>query len=228
MNINILIAEDDILFRKLIKDILANEGYSVFLASDGEEAIDIFYEASKIDLIILDVMMPKCNGYEVVEEIRKSSDVPIIMLTALSDESHEIKGFKYGADEYIGKPFSLEVFKARVESKLRKVKKEKEKEFKFDNFYINGVSRVVTINNSEVDLNNKEFNLLFYLINNINMVLTREQIINAVWGYDFDGDFRTVDTHIKTLRAKLKDYGNYIKTLRGTGYSFKEDINEKY
>lgn len=228
MNINILIAEDDVLFRKLIKDILVGEGYNVFLASDGEEAIEKFYEIAEIDLVILDIMMPKVNGYEVLEEIRKSSDVPIIMLTALGDEGHEVKGLKYGADEYISKPFSLEIFKARVESKLRKAKSEKEKEIKIGDLYLNAVNRVVLVNDEEIDLNNKEFKLLVYLVNNKSRVLTREQIINAIWGYDFDGDFRTVDTHIKTLRAKLKSCGSYIKTLRGTGYSFKEDIDEKY
>ena len=220
MDIKILIADDDPVFRELVCDIVKKEGYTPIEASNGQQAIDIFFDSNDIDLIILDVMMPIYDGWEVLKEIREHSDLPIIMLTALGDEKHEIMGFKKGADEYIAKPFSYELFIARLNSLLRKIKKERISEINIGEIVINQETREVSACGTKIDLNRKEYNLLIYFIKNKNRVLTREQIINSIWGYDFDGDIRTIDTHIKTLRAKLSNCGDYIKTVRGSGYKF--------
>ena len=220
MDIKILIAEDDNVFRDLVCDIAKKEGYIPIEACDGKEAIDIFFGKNAIDLVILDVMMPIYDGWEVLKEIRGKSDVPVIMLTALGDEKHEVLGLKKGADDYIGKPFSYEIFVARLNNIIKRIKKKYSNEIIAGKIKIDQVTHKVKINDLEIKLNPKEYNLLIYFVKNINIVLMREQILEKVWGYDFDGDIRTIDTHIKTLRAKLSNEGNYIKTVRGSGYMF--------
>ncbi|MFL0164148.1 response regulator transcription factor [Candidatus Clostridium helianthi] len=225
MDIKILIAEDDNIFRDLVCDIVRKEGYMPIEACDGEEAINMFFNNNDIDLVILDVMMPVYDGWEVLKEIREKSEVPIIMLTALGDEKHEVLGLKKGADDYIGKPFSYEIFVARLNNIVKKVKKKFSDEIAVGNLRIYQRTHKVVIDDEEIKLNPKEYNLLLYLVGNANTVLSREQILDKVWGYNFDGDIRTIDTHIKTLRAKLSEQGDLIKTIRGSGYMFEV---EKY
>lgn len=225
MDIKILIAEDDNIFRDLVCDIVRKEGYMPIEACDGEEAINMFFNNNDIDLVILDVMMPVYDGWEVLKEIREKSEVPIIMLTALGDEKHEVLGLKKGVDDYIGKPFSYEIFVARLNNIVKKVKKKFSDEIAVGNLRIYQRTHKVVIDDEEIKLNPKEYNLLLYLVGNINTVLSREQILDKVWGYNFDGDIRTIDTHIKTLRAKLSEQGDWIKTIRGSGYMFEV---EKY
>ncbi|MGL5257469.1 MAG: response regulator transcription factor [Proteocatella sp.] len=220
MSINILIAEDDVAFRQLIRDILKNMGYGILEAKDGNEAIELFFSEENISLCIIDVMMPIYDGWEVLKEIRKKSDVPIIMLTALCDEINEIKGLSSGANDYISKPFSYPIFVARVEALLRIAKKENLKNQNIGDIFIDRSKHKVLIGHQEISLNNKEYNLLIYFVNNNGIVLNREKILDNVWGYDFDGDIRTIDAHVKMLRSKLGDCGNYIRTIRGTGYLF--------
>lgn len=224
MTISILVADDDAIFRELLCDIINKEGYSPIEACNGQEAIDIFFSNQTIDLLILDVMMPIYDGWEVLREIRSRSEVPVMMLTALSDAHHEVYGLEKGADEYIGKPFSYEVFVARLKAMLRKHLKEQCELLKEGQIQIFQETRRVQVADVEVELNRKEYNLLVYLVRNKQQVLTRDQILEGVWGYDFEGDVRTVDTHIKTLRAKLLDCGSYIKTIRGTGYMFEVSL----
>ena len=226
MDVKILIAEDDSVFRDLVSDIVRKEGYIPVEARDGKEANDIFFGSNDIDLIILDVMMPIYDGWEVLKEIREHSDVTVIMLTALGNEKNEIFGLKEGADDYIAKPFSYEIFVARLNTIVRKLKKERIDEIIVGKIKIYPVTHKVIVNELEIELNRKEYSLLNYFVTNNNRVLTREQILNKVWGYDFDGDIRTIDTHIKTLRSKLLTYGNYIKTVRGSGYMFEVQNHE--
>lgn len=226
MDIKILIAEDDDVFRELVCDIIKKEGYIPVEACNGKQAIDIFFSQNDIDLVILDVMMPIYDGWEVLKEIREHSDVVVLMLTALVDEKHEVLGLKNGADDYIGKPFSYEIFIARLNNLVKKVKREVSNELVVGKIKINQGTHKVTVEDLEVKLNPKEYNLIIYFIRNLNTVLTREQILNRIWGYDFDGDIRTIDTHIKTLRAKLLKQGNCIKTVRGSGYMFEVENYE--
>lgn len=226
MEIKILIAEDDQVFMDLVCDIVRKEGYTPIRASDGKEAIDIFFSSKDIDVVILDVMMPIYDGWEVLKEIREHSDIPVIMLTALGDERHEVLGLKRGADEYIAKPFSYPIFIARLNSIIRKLNKDRLEELKIGKIKINQETHKVIVEEIEVELNHKEYNLLSYLVKNPEKVLSREQILINIWGYDFEGDIRTIDTHIKTLRAKLLVCGNYIKTVRGSGYMFEVKNNE--
>lgn len=223
MEIKILVADDDPLFRDLVCDIIKKEGYLPVEACDGQQAIDVFFASDDIDLVILDVMMPKYDGWEVLEEIREHSDLPIIMLTALGDEKHEVLGFRKGADEYIAKPFSYEVFVARLNTLLRKLRAERCAETVIGKLRLSQATHKVFADDEEIDLNRKEYSLLIYLVKNRNIVLTREKILDNVWGADFDGDIRTIDTHIKMLRAKLAQCGDYIKTIRGIGYMFEVD-----
>lgn len=220
MDIKVLVAEDDSIFRDLVCDIIRKEGYSTVEAKDGKEAMDIFFASNDINLVILDVMMPLYDGWEVLKEIREHSDIPIIMLTALGDEKNEVFGLKTGADDYISKPFSYEVFTARINSHLKKLKRKQANETIVGKIKINAETHKVMVEDFEAELNNKEYNLLICFVENNNRILTREQILYKVWGYDFDGDIRTIDTHIKTLRAKLLNCGSYIKTVRGSGYMF--------
>lgn len=226
MKITILVADDDEIYRNLICDILKKQNYITIEASDGKEAIDIFYSRTDIDLVILDVMMPKYDGWEVLKEIRENSDIPVVMLTALGDEKNEVSGLKIGADDYISKPISYIIFIARIESLLRKIKKEKETKYIFKDLEIDCANHKVFVRKTEVILNNKEYKLLLYLIKNRGIVLEREKILFAVWGFNFEGYIRTIDSHIKMLRGKLLHCGDYIKTIRGVGYCFEVE-NEK-
>jgi two-component system response regulator ResD len=216
----ILIADDEARMRKLIGDFLKKEGYLIIEASDGRQALDAFTENPDIDLVILDVMMPKYDGWTVCREIRKSSpQVPIIMATARGDESDELFGFDLGADEYIAKPFSLKILAARVQALLRRV--ENSKGIKnFDGLEIDDEGRYVYVEGKQIDMSPKEFDLLLYLTENPRRALSRNQILNAVWNYDYYGDERTVDTHIKKLRIKLGAKSEFIQTVRGLGYRF--------
>lgn len=226
MDIKILVAEDDSVFRELVCDIIIKEGYVPVEACDGKEAIDIFFDRNDIDLVILDVMMPVYDGWEVLKEIRGKSDVPVLMLTALGDEKHEVLGLKNGADDYIAKPFSYGIFVARLNNLTKKIKREISNELIVGKIKIKQETHKVTVEGIDVRLNPKEYNLLIYFSKNIKKVLTRDQILSKIWGYDFDGDIRTIDTHVKTLRAKLLKQGSYIKTVRGIGYMLEVEEHE--
>ena len=221
--VKILVVDDESRMRKLVKDFLVKSGYAVIEASDGSEAVDKFYENKEISLIILDVMMPKMDGWEVCREIRDISKVPIIMLTARGDEKDELKGFELGVDEYISKPFSLKILVARVEAILRRSQnKEKEELLEFAGISINKNAHMVMIDGISIDLSYKEFELLTYFVENKGIALSREKILNNVWNYDYFGDARTIDTHVKKLRSKMGEKGNLIKTIWGLGYKLEE------
>lgn len=222
MEITILIADDDPIFRELIRDMLKKESYIVIEAENGSDALQEFYDNSEIDLIILDVMMPELSGWEVLDEIRIQSEMPVVMLTALGDERNEIQGLHAGADDYITKPFSYPVFMARIKTLLRKIEKKKTATLQCGELILNQLEHKVFVDEEEVILNNKEYQLLEYFMHNKGLTLTRDMLINQVWGFDFEGDNRTLDTNIKTLRAKLQDTGRYIQTIRGTGYRLEE------
>ena len=220
-NIKILVVDDETRMRKLVKDFLAREGYTVLEAGNGEEAMDIFYEDKDISLIILDVMMPKMDGWEVLREVREYSKVPVIMLTARTAEQDELLGFELGVDEYISKPFSPKILVARVEAILRRTSDiEKDSFISAGGIVIDKSAHVVKINDEPVELSFKEFELLTYFVENQGIALSREKILNNVWNYDYFGDARTIDTHVKKLRSKLGDKGEYIKTIWGMGYKF--------
>lgn len=219
--IKILVVDDESRMRKLINDFLSRKGYEVIEASDGQEALDIFYEDKDINLIICDVMMPKIDGWEVLSEIREYSKVPIIMLTAKSEERDELSGFDLGADEYITKPFSPKILVARVDALLRRSNVLGGEELiKKGGIVVDKTAHVVTIDDKEIDLSFKEFELLSYFLSNEGIALSREKILDNVWNYDYFGDARTIDTHVKKLRAKMGDKGNLIKTIWGMGYKF--------
>jgi DNA-binding response OmpR family regulator len=220
----ILVVDDESRMRKLVRDYLTKNGYSVAEAADGEEAIDIFMSTRDIALVILDVMMPKMDGYEVAEEIRKLSDIPIIMVTAKSSEADELKGFELGIDEYITKPFSPKILVARVEAVLRRSSANDGDEIlKVEGIELNVSAHRVMVDGREIELSYKEFELLNYFMLNQGVALSREKILNNVWNYDYFGDARTIDTHVKKLRNKLGDRGDYIKTIWGMGYKFEEE-----
>lgn len=222
--LRILVVDDESRMRKLVRDFLVREDYEVLEAGDGEEALDIFYREKNISLLILDVMMPKLNGWEVCREIRENSKVPIIMLTAKSDESDELTGFDLGVDEYISKPFSPKILVARVNALLRRsglTAETQEQYLKAGDILVDKIAHQVKAEGEEVDLSFKEFELLTYFMENQGIALSREKILNNVWNYDYFGDARTIDTHVKKLRAKLgKKCGEYIKTIWGLGYKF--------
>ena len=219
--LKILVVDDESRMRKLVKDFLSKKGYQVIEAANGEEAVDIFYENKDIALIILDVMMPKMDGWEVCREIRKMSQVPIIMLTAKSDERDELLGFELGVDEYITKPFSPKILVARVEAILRRSNAiGPEDVIEVGGIMINKAAHEVTIDGKSVELSFKEFELLTYFVTNQGVALSRERILNNVWNNDYFGDARTIDTHVKKLRSKLGSKGDYIKTIWGMGYKF--------
>lgn len=220
MSVRVLIVDDDPVMRGLLRDIVKKEGHTPVEAEDGGQAIDIFLANSDIALVILDVIMPVCDGREVLKEIRSRSDVPVIMLTALGSEHHEVAGLNYGADDYIAKPFSYKVLVARINALLRKQVGRLTEVLTVGNMSIDQAAQGVFVGGVDPGLTLKEYNLLVYLVRNAGRVLTREQLLDTVWGYDFDGDPRTLDTHVKTLRAKLGDCGEWIRTARGTGYMF--------
>ena len=217
----ILVVDDESRMRKLVHDFLARNNYDVIEAGDGEEALDIFYEDKDIALIILDVMMPKMDGWEVCAEIRRNSKVPIIMLTAKGEERDELHGFELGVDEYISKPFSPKILTARVDAIIRRVySKDAGEIIEIGGIEMDKSAHVVKIDGQEIDLSFKEFELLEYFIDNKGIALSREKILNNVWNYDYFGDARTIDTHVKKLRKKMGEKGEYIKTIWGMGYKF--------
>ena len=220
-SLKVLMVDDESRMRKLVSDFLTRKGYQVIEAGDGEEAIDKFYEDKNISLVILDVMMPKMNGWDTCRQIRKNSNVPIIMLTAKSDEASELNGFDCGADEYISKPFSPKILTARVDALIRRSYSIDGSEMiDVGGIVINKAAHIVKINDEEIELSFKEFELLTYFVDNKGIALSREKILNNVWNYDYFGDARTIDTHVKKLRKKLGDKGDYIKTIWGMGYKF--------
>ena len=218
-NLKILVVDDESRMRKLVKDFLVKQGYDVLEAGDGSEALDIFFDNQDIALLILDVMMPKMDGWQVCKEVRAYSKVPIIMLTARSDERDELQGFELGVDEYIAKPFSPKILVARVEAILRRTKKLADSEnLECGGIVIDKAAHVVTIDGKTIDLSYKEFELLTYFVENKGIALSREKILNSVWNYDYFGDARTIDTHVKKLRSKMGEKGELIKTVWGMGY----------
>ncbi len=220
-NVKILVVDDESRMRKLVKDFLAKKDFIVFEAGDGEQALDIFMKNKDISLIILDIMMPKMDGYETCKEIRKISQVPIIMLTAKSDERDELTGFDLGIDEYITKPFSPKILVARVEAILRRTSDVMpDSHIEIGGIKMDLSAHLVTVDDQTVDLSFKEFELLNYFMVNKGVALSREKILNNVWNYDYFGDARTIDTHVKKLRSKLGEKGEYIKTIWGMGYKF--------
>ena len=222
--LKILVVDDESRMRKLVKDFLTKKNFQVLEAGDGEEAMDIFYEEKDIALIILDVMMPKMDGWEVCREIRKNSKVPIIMLTARSDERDELLGFDLGVDEYISKPFSPKILVARVEAILRRTgQSNPEDVLSAGGIVIDKAAHLATVDGNPMELSFKEFELLTYFLENEGIALSREKILNSVWNYDYFGDARTIDTHVKKLRSKMGDKGEYIKTVWGMGYKFEVD-----
>ena len=220
--IKVLLVDDEIRMRKLVKDFLQREGLTILEAGDGLEAMDIFYENKDISLLILDVMMPKMDGWQVVREIRSVSKVPIIMLTARGEERDELQGFELGVDEYISKPFSPKILVSRVMALLRRVKGAEDDNdvLSIGGIEISKTAHSVKIDGEQIELSYKEFELLTYFMENQGVALSREKILNNVWNYDYFGDARTIDTHVKKLRNKLADKGDYIKTVWGMGYKF--------
>lgn len=222
--LKILVVDDESRMRKLVSDFLTKKNFQVLEAGDGEEAIDIFYAEKDVALIILDVMMPKMDGWEVCREIRKNSKVPIIMLTARGDERDELLGFELGVDEYISKPFSPKILVARVEAILRRTGQgNTEDTLSAGGIVIDKAAHIATVGGKTMDLSFKEFELLTYFLENQGIALSREKILNSVWNYDYFGDARTIDTHVKKLRSKMGDKGEYIKTVWGMGYKFEVD-----
>ena len=219
--LKILVVDDESRMRKLVRDFLEKQGYEVLEAADGEEAVDIFFKEKEIALILLDVMMPKMDGWKVLREIRQYSKVPIIMLTARGDERDELLGFNLGVDEYISKPFSPKILVARVDAVLRRSGAASAEEvIEAAGIRIDKTAHQVTIDGRNVELSFKEFELLSYFVENKGIALSREKILNAVWNYDYFGDARTIDTHVKKLRSKMGEKGNLIKTIWGMGYKF--------
>ena len=216
----ILVVDDEARMRKLVKDFLTIKGYQVIEAGDGEEAVEIFFQQKDIALILLDVMMPKMDGWEVLKTIRLHSKVPIIMLTARGEERDELQGFDLGVDEYISKPFSPKILVARVEAILRRSNHVVGEVMNVGGIEINKAAHQVTIDGKPIELSYKEVELLTYFVENQGIALSREKILNNVWNYDYFGDARTIDTHVKKLRSKLGEKGDYIKTIWGMGYKF--------
>ena len=219
--LKVLVVDYESRMRKLVRDFLVKQDFEVLEAGDGEAALDVFYQEKNIALMILDVMMPKMNGWEVCREVRENSKVPIIMLTAKGDESDELMGFELGVDEYISKPFSPKILVARVEAILRRANKLMEGQaVETGGIIIDKAAHLVTVDGTRVELSYKEFELLSYFVENQGIALSREKILNHVWNYDYFGDARTIDTHVKKLRSKMGAKGDYIKTIWGMGYKF--------
>ena len=219
--IKILVVDDEARMRKLVRDFLVKKDYQVIEAEDGAQAVDIFFEEKDISLIILDVMMPKMDGWEVLKEIREYSKVPVIMLTAKGEERDELNGFELGADEYVSKPFSPKILVARVDALLRRSNLiSEEDKLEVGGIVLDKAAHIVTVDGNPIDLSFKEFELLTYFLENQSLALSREKILNHVWNYDYFGDARTIDTHVKKLRAKMGEKGDYIKTIWGMGYKF--------
>ncbi len=222
--VKVLVVDDEARMRKLVRDFLTVKGFQVIEAEDGEQAVEIFFNQKDIGLVILDVMMPKMDGWEVLKTIRQYSKTPVIMLTARGEERDELQGFKMGVDEYISKPFSPKILVARVEAILRRSKAVSENTTEAGGIRIDKAAHQVTIDGQTVDLSYKEFELLAYFVENQGLALSREKILNHVWNYDYFGDARTIDTHVKKLRSKMGEKGDYIKTIWGMGYKF--EVNQ--
>jgi DNA-binding response OmpR family regulator len=221
--LKILVVDDESRMRKLVKDFLVRKNYDVIEAENGEQAIDIFFSKKDISLIILDVMMPKMDGWQVCREVRQYSKVPIIMLTAKSDEKDELLGFDLGVDEYISKPFSPKILVARVEAVLRRTTASEDEFIEAGGIVLDKSAHQVKIDGLEIELSFKEYELLTYFVTNQGVALSREKILNNVWNYDYFGDARTIDTHVKKLRSKMGPKGDFIKTIWGLGYKFEVD-----
>ncbi len=221
INEYILIVDDESRMRKLIKDFLMAKGFSILEAEDGEKALEVFENyKNNISLILLDVMMPKLDGWSVLRQIRQESKVPIIMLTARGEEQDELFGFELGVDEYISKPFSPKILVARVEAILKRTGKSAKEVTDYNGIEIDKEGRTVKVDGKQIELSLREYELLTYLVDNKNIALSRDKILNNVWNYDYYGDSRTIDSHIKKIRHKLGKKGKYIKTMRGVGYKF--------
>lgn len=222
--LKILIVDDESRMRKLVRDFLVKAGYDAIEAGDGEEALDLFFRQKDISLIVLDVMMPKMDGWQVCREVRNYSKVPIIMLTARSDERDELQGFQLGVDEYISKPFSPKILVARIEAILRRTRQLGNTEIlTCGGIRLDKTAHQVTIDGNPVELSYKEFELLAYFMENRGIALSREKILNHVWNYDYFGDARTIDTHVKKLRSKMGEKGELIKTIWGMGYKLEAE-----
>ena len=220
-SVTILIVDDEERMRKLIRDFLAKKDYTIIEAKDGDEAIEKFEDnKDKIDLILLDVMMPKQDGWSVLRKIRQDSKVPVVMLTARGEEQDELFGFELGVDEYISKPFSPKILVARVDAILKRTKKEETKKEEIDGIVIDDEGRTVTVDGNLIELSLREYELFKYLVENKGVALSRDKILNNVWNYDYYGDSRTIDSHIKKIRHKIGKKGKYIQTIRGIGYKF--------
>lgn len=220
-NSNILVVDDESRMRKLLKDFLSAKGYQILEAEDGEKAIEVYeMNKNKIQLILLDVMMPKLDGWSVLRKIRQESNIPVIMLTARGEEQDELFGFELGVDEYISKPFSPKILVARVEAILKRVYGDSKEVKDYDGIVIDQEGRTVKVDGKPIDLSLREYELLKYLLENENIALSRDKILNNVWNYDYYGDSRTIDSHIKKIRHKLGKKGKYIETIRGIGYKF--------
>ena len=220
-DITILVVDDEFRIRKLLKDFLVKENFKVLEAEDGEKALQVFEEErNKIGLILLDVMMPKLDGWSVLRQIRQESKVPVIMLTARGEEQDELFGFELGVDEYVSKPFSPKILTARIKAILSRTSQKTKEKKSFDGIEIDSEGRTVTVDGKVVELSLREYELLKYLLDNENVALSRDKILNNVWNYDYYGDSRTIDSHIKKIRHKLGKKGKYIKTIRGVGYKF--------
>lgn len=221
--LKVMVVDDESRMRKLVRDFLVRQNYDVIEAEDGEKAVDLFFKEKDIALILLDVMMPKMDGWAVCREIRQYSQVPIIMLTARSDERDELLGFDLGVDEYISKPFSPKILVARVDAVLRRSGKAGESDIvEAAGIRIDKAAHQVTIDGKPIELSFKEFELLTYFVENKGIALSREKILNAVWNYDYFGDARTIDTHVKKLRSKMGEKGDLITTIWGMGYKFSD------
>lgn len=222
--LKILVVDDESRMRKLVRDFLVKRNYDVIEAEDGGAALDVFFEQKDISLVILDVMMPKIDGWEVCREIRSYSNIPIIMLTAKADERDELQGFQLGVDEYISKPFSPKILVARVEAILRRTNQVSNNDImESGGIQVNKAAHIVVIDEKQIELSYKEFELLTYFMENKGIALSREKILNNVWNYDYFGDARTIDTHVKKLRSKMGEKGDLIKTIWGMGYKFEVD-----
>lgn len=224
--LKVLVVDDESRMRKLVKDFLLRQNYEVLEAENGEEAVDTFFAVKDIALIILDVMMPKMDGWQVCREIRQYSKVPIIMLTAKSDERDELMGFELGVDEYISKPFSPKILVARVEAILRRTSATDTEVTEVGGIVLDKAAHEIRIDGVPLELSVKEFELLTYFMLNKGVALSREKILNNVWNYDYFGDARTIDTHVKKLRSKMGEKGDYIKTIWGMGYKFEVESRE--
>ena len=222
--LKVLVVDDEARMRKLVKDFLSVKGFLVVEAADGEQALEMFFAQKDIALVILDVMMPKMDGWEVCKTIRQYSQVPVMMLTARGEERDELQGFKLGVDEYVSKPFSPKILVARVEALLRRSQGTPADTSEAGGIRIDKAAHQVTIDGQVIDLSYKEFELLNYFMENQGLALSREKILNHVWNYDYFGDARTIDTHVKKLRSKMGEKGDYIKTIWGMGYKF--EVNE--